>query len=230
MEFHEIANVFPLLEGAEFNELVSDIKHKGLREAIILFEGRILDGRNRFRACQKAEIQPHFETYQGSDPVGFVVSLNLHRRHLSSSQCAACAVDAEAIMQRLEAEAAERKKELSGIRANPGEVVEKIPQREEPKTRDKAAALFNTNPRYVQDAKKLKEENPEAFEQVKAGKVTISKVNQQRKREERLQDIAESAKQAKELSGLEKYAVIYADPPCELRVTFEPFEEKNKEI
>ncbi len=86
MEFHEIANVFPLIEGAEFKELVADIAANGLREPIILLDGKILDGRNRYRACVEAGVEPRSVAYSGADPVAFVVSLNLRRRHLNEGQ------------------------------------------------------------------------------------------------------------------------------------------------
>ena len=52
LTFHPLANVFPLLEGEEFDALVADIAASGLCEAVWLYEGQILDGRNRYRACQ----------------------------------------------------------------------------------------------------------------------------------------------------------------------------------
>ena len=86
MQFHPLAEIFPLLEGQPFDDLVNDIREHGLREAIWLYEDQILDGRNRWRACQEAGETPRFKQYGGDDPVGFVVSLNLHRRHLDESQ------------------------------------------------------------------------------------------------------------------------------------------------
>lgn len=87
IEFHPLANLFPLLEGAEFDALTADISEYGLREAIVLHENKILDGRNRYRACVEAEIKPHFQNWDGKGtPQAFVVSKNLHRRHLNESQ------------------------------------------------------------------------------------------------------------------------------------------------
>ena len=86
MEFHDYANVFPLMDNDELTRLAEDIKQNGLHEPIVIYEGKILDGRNRARACQRINIGFTHTTYNGSDPVGFVVSKNLHRRHLNESQ------------------------------------------------------------------------------------------------------------------------------------------------
>lgn len=86
MEFHEIANIFPLIEGAEFADLVADIKAHGVREPIWLYEGKILDGRNRYRAAREAGVDCPSCEYEGDDPLAYVVSLNLKRRHLNEAQ------------------------------------------------------------------------------------------------------------------------------------------------
>jgi N6-adenosine-specific RNA methylase IME4 len=86
LEFHPLANIFPLMEGEPFDEFMADIREHGLHEPIVLHEGKILEGRNRYRACEAAGVQPTFTTYTGDDPVAYVVSLNLRRRHLDESQ------------------------------------------------------------------------------------------------------------------------------------------------
>jgi hypothetical protein len=87
LEFHPLAEMFPLMQGAEFDELVQDIKKHGLQEPITRYEDKILDGRNRYRACKKAGVEiTQFETYIGSDPTGYVISKNLFRRHLKRDQ------------------------------------------------------------------------------------------------------------------------------------------------
>jgi N6-adenosine-specific RNA methylase IME4 len=86
LEFHPLSILFPLLDSSGFDELVVDIRAHGLREPIVMFEGKVLDGRNRYGACIEAGVEPTFTVYQGNDPVAYVISLNLHRRHLDESQ------------------------------------------------------------------------------------------------------------------------------------------------
>ena len=103
--FHPFAEIFPLIEGADFDELVQDIQLHGLREPIVLLNGQILDGRNRYRACVaagllRADTVPgiaHLKYFRWHVPAGheapphddliaFVISKNLRRRQLDESQ------------------------------------------------------------------------------------------------------------------------------------------------
>jgi ParB-like chromosome segregation protein Spo0J len=88
-EFHPLANVFPLLEGGEFNTMIEDIKAHGLNELIVLYEGKILDGRNRYRACISAGVEPRYREMDFSsyaEAAAYVISANIHRRHLTAEQ------------------------------------------------------------------------------------------------------------------------------------------------
>ena len=89
LESHPVAGIFPMMSSLEFAGLVDDIKANGLREPVWLHrDGRILDGRNRWKACRELGIDAPARTYEGGNDglVAFVVSLNLHRRHLNESQ------------------------------------------------------------------------------------------------------------------------------------------------
>lgn len=99
LEFHPLADLFPLIEGTEFVDMVSSIKANGLRHPVVLFEGKILDGRNRYRACLAADVVPQVEQFSGDDPIAFVVDENLTRRHLNESQRAMVAADMSRLTQ-----------------------------------------------------------------------------------------------------------------------------------
>jgi len=83
---HRLAEIFPILPEAAIRELADDIVTCGQRVPIVLLDGQVLDGRNRLAACSVAGVEPIFEDYAGDDPLGFVLSHNLHRRHLTESQ------------------------------------------------------------------------------------------------------------------------------------------------
>lgn len=86
-EVHPAAALFPMISGQAFEELVNDIKLYGQMEPIILDKsGQLIDGRNRARACERLGILPKTKVYDGDDVLQFVVSHNLHRRHLTDSQ------------------------------------------------------------------------------------------------------------------------------------------------
>jgi len=89
---HLAANIFPQMDRADFEALKADIVANGLREKVVICEDQILDGRHRYRACPEAGIEPGFVHWEGDDPVSFVLSMNLHRRHLTPSQRAMIAV------------------------------------------------------------------------------------------------------------------------------------------
>jgi hypothetical protein len=89
-DFHPLADMFPLMEGEDLDALVADIKANGLLENMILYEGMILDGRNRYLACKAAGVEVHYwhfyDLNDRLDPATYVISANLHRRHLTAEQ------------------------------------------------------------------------------------------------------------------------------------------------
>jgi N6-adenosine-specific RNA methylase IME4 len=88
LEDHPIAALFPLMVDDEAAALAESIRANGFDPAhpIWLFEGKILDGRNRYRACQVAGVEPITRPWQGDDPWAFVWRENATRRHLEAGQ------------------------------------------------------------------------------------------------------------------------------------------------
>jgi len=156
LKFHPFANIFPLLGEEELLTLSQDIIDNGLRFPITLHEGMILDGRNRYSACVMANIKPQFIDYDGDDAVKFVVSTNLHRRHLNESQRAMVAADLETMKQG-------RPHKDANLHLN------------ENVSRDQSATLLCVGTRSVATAKKVKTEAvPEVIDAVRSGKLPVS--------------------------------------------------------
>jgi hypothetical protein len=93
---HPVADLFPMLADDELAELAEDIKQRGLLHPIVLDgEGRILDGRNRQAACELAGVEPSTVVYDGDDPDGYALAVNIARRHMTKGQLAMLIVDAK---------------------------------------------------------------------------------------------------------------------------------------
>ena len=108
MKYHPICLLFPQMSTEELQDLAEDIRIKGLRHRIVLYQGKILDGRNRYLACPIAGVEPRFKEWKGpGSPLQWVISENMIRRHLTSSQRAVLALE---LLPLLEQEAHERKR------------------------------------------------------------------------------------------------------------------------
>ncbi len=117
---HELADAFPLMEGADLAGLVDDIKANGQRDDIVLIgesieSGIILDGRNRYRACLIAKVEPRFRLFSEGDPSAFVVSMNLARRDLDAWDRAATAQRLVALIKRVTKKRAKQQPRLPGV-------------------------------------------------------------------------------------------------------------------
>lgn len=87
MNVHPFAARFPMLPAEELDRLAADIAENGLQQPIVLDgEGRILDGRNRWAACELAGVTPETTVHEGDDLAAFVISANVARRHMSTGQ------------------------------------------------------------------------------------------------------------------------------------------------
>lgn len=95
LELHPLCTLFPRITGNEFESLKADIELNGLRNPIVLHDGFILDGGNRYRACMEIGVIPETIEYAGGNLVHYVLSVNMHRRHLSAGQQAAIVASAQ---------------------------------------------------------------------------------------------------------------------------------------
>lgn len=123
-DVHPAAELFPLFSQEELTDLAADIKVNGLLHPIVRDDqGRILDGRNRLAACEIAGIAPRFETYEDDDPVSFVLSANLARRHLTKGQRAMVAAKARRLVSNRSTQEAAKGAETSKARVVQAAVV-----------------------------------------------------------------------------------------------------------
>ena len=225
---HPLSDLFPLMQGEAYEALVNDIRTNGQRDAIVLFEGMVLDGRNRQRACAELDLTPKTKAFHGKDPLAYVISVNLHRRQLDESQRAMVATKIETMKH-------------GGARG--------VQDANLHLARADAARIVNVSTRTVADAKKVRDKGTkELVEAVEQGKVAVSlaaKVaelpkDQQRKlvnadegelrgavkkarRADRDAELAAKTKVVSQQLGTKLYSVIYADPPWR----FEPYSRET---
>ena len=166
-------NIFPAAKAEDYNRLRDDIRDNGYdsKQPIIIYEGEVLDGWNRWTACLELKINPPTRQFDGneSEAIGLVMRTN-KRRNLNSGQWATIAVEAEDIIKAIAEDGKARQ-----LRKPSDSVTQKFaPQTKDQRTTShKAAELFNTNRTYVNQAAKIKQAAPEVFEKVKAGKMTM---------------------------------------------------------
>jgi len=172
MKSHPIADVWPMMEADKLQELADDIGKNGQLVPVWIYEGMILDGRNRYAACKLGGIEPKTQTYTGDEPTAFAVSMNDKRRHMNKGQLAAIGAELEPFF----ADDAKKRQAEQAKRNQPQadrQKVEFFPPIEKSKAREEVAKSVGVNERYVQDAKKVKQEAPEVFDRLKAGKITL---------------------------------------------------------
>jgi N6-adenosine-specific RNA methylase IME4 len=226
LHFHKLADLFPLMEGDAFDAFAADIKERGLLHPIVVLDDKILDGRNRYRACLKADVAVRLERFVGDDPLGFVIASNLHRRHLDESQRAMVAAKLATLPK-----------------GRPGKNAENSAL-----SQNGAAELLNVDRRTVQHAAAVRANGSAALVQaVEQGAIPVSvaaKVaklpkEQQREavldpdrakhlvkrlaRDDRERDLAGATAEASRELGTKVYGVIYADPPWR----FKPYSEET---
>ena len=164
LEYHELSFLLPLMNEEDFDMLVEDIEAYGQIEPVTLFEGKILDGRNRYKACQKLGIEVKTKEWtpsktSGLTPIQYVISENIMRRHLNSAQRAEIGL---LLLPEVEKEAEERYKETVG-RPKKSKILKSSISDEKLISRDIVGKKVKVSGGVIQKAKKIKkiaETNP----------------------------------------------------------------------
>jgi len=155
---HPLSAAFPPMSEDEYSALKADIQENGQRHpAIVIAEPdgafSVLDGWHRVQACLDAGREPLTREYDGADPVAFVISANLHRRHLTSGQRAQAVVLCNEWVA----------KPGSALRAEPSGV-----------TASQMAQQAQVGVRVIERAKQVQRADPQLAQQVVAGAVSLN--------------------------------------------------------
>lgn len=190
MDVHEIATLFPHMSDVDRDHLRASLIQEGQLEDILVFEGKILDGRHRYETCLELGMEPRIREFNGDMASAFShsVALNLSRRHLTTVQRAAAGAGIKEFQERIMAESAEPLPEpaLSEAEAEsetgseaevfPSEAPKPKPKAKAPsqrkinkRARDIASQQSGVSARAIDVATKIKEEAPDVFERMLAG-------------------------------------------------------------
>ena len=175
---HPAADLFPLMDQAEFTELCKSISESGVEQPVTLDRsGLLLDGRNRLLACHETQQEVLIDYYEGDDPWGFSLRLNMLRRHLTAGQKAVIALALE--KQYAEANPPGRPAQVEieqAAQQAAKEAAKKIvADPRQLKSSEKAAQAVGVSGRAVQQAKFVSTNEPELLEQVKAGTLAMDR-------------------------------------------------------
>lgn len=171
MEFHEAANIFPLDE-EHIDELAKDIEEHGQRIPVELIDGKVVDGRRRTLACQKLGIEPDTREIEVDDPIAYVLSLNLHRRHLTPSQRSNVGFRAKRLYTE---QAKERQRASGGDRKSGKSVPVKLPEPIRGDARDMAGKAVGVSGKMIDYAEKVHDHGvPELVKAVDDGRMSVT--------------------------------------------------------
>lgn len=159
-----------MMPDLELAHIIEDMKSNGYDESmpVIIYDGQILDGRNRFKAAKIAGIEPKFIEFKGTDPLAYVIRHNLHRRHLNESQRAVIA-GRLATMQH----GGDRKSENQEANL-PLEM-----------TQSQAAEMLNVSERTVRTVKAVEREAPELIQLIESGEMTANEAIKEAKKQKK---------------------------------------------
>jgi len=216
LSLHPIVNLFPPATEKELHSLAEDIQMNGLREPIVIVGKQVIDGRNRLQTCKNLghkNIKTHQWDGKGSLS-DFVISENLHRRHLTASQKAAVAATA---LPFYEAEAKKRQQEHG--KTAPGKkknTSDNNIRSDSMRAVDQAHATFGVSPAYISSFKTLAAEAPKLAGEVFTGKKSLSAATRKHKRAKDQKAAAAIPSVTEYVKG-QKFACIVIDPPWDVK-------------
>jgi N6-adenosine-specific RNA methylase IME4 len=231
---HPAAESFPMMDPDRLQQLTESIASTGLQVPILLCDGQILDGRNRYAACREAGVQPRFEEFAGGNPFEHVWALNGQRRDLEAGQRAAIRLMIDRASSEWEAEQQARREAANARRAEatreqvasqprdgygriatstdptkPGGISHDIPPGEKPVKEhpgaEQLAARAAVSEATAARTQALGNKRPDLLAKVASGEVKLTEATRQAKRDE-LADFTPAMPTG-------RYRVLYADPP-----------------
>lgn len=148
---HPAADLFPMMDDTSLQQLAEHIRVHGLKQRIEILDEQVLDGRNRLAACKLAGVKPQYwrvTALQVGDPIEYVLSRNLHRRHLTAGQRALVAERVASMRH-----GGDRSKSSADDLLSPQE---SAPDEPSPATRTEAAARLNVSTASLDRIRQLK--------------------------------------------------------------------------
>lgn len=202
LEPHPLGAMFPPMGDEEYDRLIASMKERGFDsdQKIVLFEGKILDGNNRYTGARKARVEPLFTEFKGTpiEAMSYVVGKNLARRNLTPSQSAALGAELVEMMDKAEKAVRDAEKAAAKEAKKAGkEPAKKEKKKAQGRKTARAAKVVNVSERSVAAAAALKKSDPAEFEAVKTGSKRLhgAQTAAERKSEEfaRAKEILEKA-------------------------------------
>lgn len=191
MEYHEYSELFPMMNREEMAALCEDMRQNGYDKTspIVLFGGKILDGRNRQLAADTAGVIPTYTEYTGTTPLEFVIRHNLKRRHLNETQRAVIAG---------------KLANMPNHRPNKSANLQAYSQ-------PQAAAMMNVSPRTVATVKSVEKAAPELLEKMERGEITAHEADKKVKEIKRNAERKEIADAGSSVKSCDRWNIYQAD-------------------
>jgi ParB-like chromosome segregation protein Spo0J len=178
MKSHPYLSMVPEIAKKEFDDLRADINQFGQMFPVITCNGVIIDGRARWRACTMLDRKPKIEERDLSEMqiLDFVISANVHRRHLTKSQIAVI-VGLPYMREKAKLVAAEKAEKNRIEKLNRGKVSSPRPLTyrgsHESKTAKQTADVLGVNASILERAKTVEKKAPELIPPIARGETSV---------------------------------------------------------